>query len=524
MNPKLPSFISKKVSFLAPSLGKVGMGLLLITLGACSRVSMPDAVQTNDAVSIYPDYKDVTVPVNIAPLNFMLADSAEAVACLSCDGKEYCYEAEDGSFHFDEGEWKELTANAKDITVSVCTKGREGQWMQHPDFTIHVSTDSIEPYVVYRRIVPGYHKWYKMGLYQRSLEDFEETALIENSQTENSCVNCHTFNHGDASRMVFHQRAVNPGTFLVTEVGEDTPPPLGEAGRGLSITRLDPELGEGAEQGMVYPAWHPSGNYIAFSRNNTAQDMYAGKPLSPSRGEGRYAPEHVDTSYNRIEVFDTKSSIQIYDIRNNRLYTTPLLSDAAKMNTFPTFTPDGKSLVYCSADTVSMPEHFREIRYNLVSVSFDPENGGVGDSCRVIYDAVGQQKSALLPRFSPDGHRLLFTEADYGTFPIWHHEADLKMLDIESGATDSLAVVNSSDTESFHSWSQTSRWFLFSSRRDDGLFTRLYITHIDKDGKTTKPFMLPQSDANYNRLLMQSYNVPELVDSKVASPITLPKR
>lgn len=449
-------------------------------LCSCTRVTMPDVPLTGADIDIYPDYKGVTVPVNIAPLNFALTDSADAIVQLACGGNKYCYEAEDGNVHLDTDEWRTLTAMKKDITVSVCRLGEH----RGASFVIHVSPDSIEPYVVYRRVVPGYHKWDKMGLYQRSLEGFEENVLIENTNLQNACVNCHTFNRGDASTMVFHQRAVNPGTFLVEDFGK-------------TITQLNPDLADGAQPGMVYPAWHPSGNYIAFSVNKTVQDM------------------HVNDS-NRIEVFDTSSSIQIYDVRRNRLYTSPLLSAAGKMNTFPTFTPDGSQLVYCSADTVPMPDSFRDVRYNIVSVPFDAASGTVGDSCTILYDAVAHGKTALLPRFSPDGSSMMFTEADYGTFPIWHHEADLRLLDLRTHTVYPLDVVNSTDTESFHTWSQSGRWVLFSSRRDDGLFTRLYITHIDTNGKATKPFLLPQEDANDNKRLMQSYNVPELVNGKIA--------
>lgn len=454
--------------------------VVIATLCSCSRVTAPNGIFEKEDMAIYPDYRDVTVPTNIAPLNFCLTDSSAAIAELKCGKLSFCYEAEDGNFRFDEEEWQELTARHEEISVTVWKTKKH----KRDVFSISVSPDSIEPFVVYRRVVPGYHKWDKMGLYQRSLETFSERAIIENTNRENACVNCHTFNKGDASRMVFHQRAVNPGTFLVEDYGR-------------TITQLNPELADGAQQGMVYPAWHPSGNYIAFSVNKTIQDM------------------HLADS-NRIEVFDTSSSIQIYDIRRNRLYTTPLLSDATKMNTFPTFSPDGSRLVYCSADTMPMPEHFREVRYNIVSTSFDGDNGSVGDTCIIVYDAASAKKSALLPRFSPDGSSLLFTEADYGTFPIWHHEADLRLLNMQSGSIDSLDIVNSNDTESFHTWSQTGRWMMFSSRREDGLFTRLYIAHVAADGRISKPFVLPQPDAMDNKRLMQSYNVPELVNGEIA--------
>jgi hypothetical protein len=53
---------------------------------------------------------------------------------------------------------------------------------------------------------------------------------------------------------------------------------------------------------------------------------------------------------------------------------------------------------------------------------------------------------------------------------------------------------------------------VFSSRRDDGLFTRLYLTHIDAQGRFSKPVMLPQRHpGKYYREQFNSYNIPEFV-------------
>ena len=76
--------------------------------------------------------------------------------------------------------------------------------------------------------------------------------------------------------------------------------------------------------------------------------------------------------------------------------------------------------------------------------------------------------------------------------------------------------MNSDDAESAHSWSSNSRWFVFGSRRDDGLYTRAYICHIDADGVCGKPFMLPQkSPRDFYDSSVRSYNVPEFVAGPV---------
>ena len=93
---------------------------LAVILASCSRVTLPDAPLKDGAIAIYPDYKGVTVPVNIAPMNFCLLDSADAIVQLACGDKGFCYQSDDGNFHFPESEWKELTSQRKDITVTVC--------------------------------------------------------------------------------------------------------------------------------------------------------------------------------------------------------------------------------------------------------------------------------------------------------------------------------------------------------------------------------------------------------------------
>ena len=56
-----------------------------------------------------------------------------------------------------------------------------------------------------------------------------------------------------------------------------------------------------------------------------------------------------------------------------------------------------------------------------------------------------------------------------------------------------------------------------SSRRDDGLYTKPYFTHVDSEGNATKPFLLPQKDpAKYYKRLMKSYNLPAFTTDKVS--------
>jgi Tol biopolymer transport system component len=157
----------------------------------------------------------------------------------------------------------------------------------------------------------------------------------------------------------------------------------------------------------------------------------------------------------------------------------------------------------------------QEVRYNIYRKAFDPQTRTFGER-QMVFCADTLGMSATLPRISPDGRWLLFTVGEWGCFHIWHHDADLWMMNLQTGETRPIEECNSNDTESYHSWSSNGRWIVFSSRRYDGMFTRPYFSHVSKEGKATKPFELPTADPDFHRQFLKSYNVPEFMRGPVA--------
>jgi Tol biopolymer transport system component len=383
------------------------------------------------------------------------------------------------SVDFDLDEWHGLLAQNRGDSLSVVVSAKyEDGWHTYKPFSIYVSPDSIDYGLCYRLIEPGYEVWSKMGIYERDLSSFEERPLIENTQFE-GCVNCHSFNRADPKDMSLHIRGKHGATLLRQDYGPVT----------AYNTRTDHTLGL-----CVYPYWHPSGRYIAYSTNTTNQ-------LFHSAGK------------NRVEVFDTASDLQVYDVEKNELLLSPLLKQDSVYETYPVFSADGRSLYFCAARALPEGSHqLDSIRYSLCRIDFDPATGTFGDQIETVVDAASQQKSVSFPRPSYDGRFLCYTLSDYGQFSIWHHEADLWLLDLATGESLPMDGANSKDTESFHNWSTNSRWLVLSSRRDDGLFTRPYFCHVDKEGNVAKAFMLPQRNPRqFYRGRFMSFNVPDFI-------------
>ena len=458
----------------------------LMGLIGCTE-TVTDAKQEAFQPQIYPDYLGVTIPVNIAPLNFSMAD--EKVLCVDAvitdrHGNDLHSQGEE-SVDFDIDDWHAmLDQNRGDsLNVTVSAKYDDG-WHTYRPFSIYVSPDSIDYGICYRLIEPGYEVWSKMGIYERDLSSFDERALIENTQFE-GCVNCHSFNRGNPADMSLHIRGPHGATLLRQNDGPIT----------AYNTKTDQTLGL-----CVYPYWHPSGRYIAYSTNSTKQLFHS-------------------ADSNRIEVFDTASDLQVYDIEKNELLLSPLLKQEGVYETYPVFSADGRSLYFCAARALPQTEQAEQsatqldsICYNLCRIDFDPTTGNFGNRIDTIINAEAQHKSVSFPRPSYDGRFLCYTLSDYGQFSIWHHEADLWLLDFSTGQSQPMTGANSDDTESFHNWSTNSRWLVLSSRRDDGLFTRPYFCHVDAKGNVSKAFMLPQR--NPRRFYCErffSFNVPDFI-------------
>ena len=442
-----------------------------------------DVVQKDELPDIWPDYVGVTIPVGIAPLNFSMADDEVETVDVEVKGSKGGSIYANGSYaDFDIDEWHQLLEQNKGgtLTLTVCAK-KDGRWSRYRDFQMMVSSEALDAWgITYRRIPPTYEIYSKMGLYQRNLSNFDESTLMENTQTPNQCINCHTANRTNPDQYVFHVRGQHSAT-VVHRNGED------------ELLKAVNDLLGGS---MVYPYWHPGGRYCAFSTNKTSQMFHT-------------------ANVKRIEVYDNESDVFIYDTQTHTILRDTLTMRLLWAENTPAFSPDGQWLYYTTALRQFYPPDYDKECYSLCRVSFDEKTGRLGTQVDTLINGQSS-KSVTWPRPSYDGRYLMYTQTDYGYFSIWHPEADLWLLDLETGESRPLDEVNSTRAESLHSWSSNSRWFLFTSRRDDGLYSRIYFSMMGKDGKATKPFMLPQRNPKqYYRLLLYSYNTPDFTSRPV---------
>lgn len=455
----------------------------LLLLTGCQR-NISITSHSNDAPHITPDYAGTTIPCNIAPLCFSVEGMADAALIVKGGTDSICVTTDDGNLNIPEDEWHSLLGKHRGgtLTFTVCRK-KDGGWEAMRPFSITVSADSIDAYVVYRRIQPGYGLWDKMGIYQRNLETYDEEAIYENKEGNGNCVNCHSFNQGNPDQWQVHIRRNHGGTYIIN---------------GREVQRLSLNTESNAPK-PVYPSWHPGGRYIAYSTNKTFF--------------------HIHTrDKNRWEVMDDGSDVMVADTETGDVIRSPFLSAANRYETFPCFSPDGKWLYYSTAAAVdTLVRQYDKVRYAICRIPFDAATASLGNSADTV--CISPAESFYMARISPDGKWLCTVRSPYGNFGVCHRDARLHLVSLTDGSspTDGAAPC----LGSWHSWSSNSRWMVFSSKRDDGTYTRLYFMHVSPDGKCSKPFVLPQRNAkDYYDLMMDGYNIPELVRGKVkASPV-----
>ena len=465
--------------------------------------SMAAAASAACAVTVWPDYFGITVPPNIAPLDFEVRDllpgARVEAAMTGRDGSRLV--ASGAEIVWNERGWKKFLGANKggsyEIALSIRTNGVE---MAAMAATNSVSDSPIDSHLAYRLIPPSYTGFSEMGTYLRDLTSFDERPLYRNVQADLSqCVNCHTHNRANPSNYLFHTRAYEGGTTIVS-------PKYGKFKVDLKA--------EGLISGGVYPAWHPGGDYIVFSVNETRHSFFAVDP-------------------EKIEVMDLRSDLVMYSLADN---TITVIEDSPEdFECFPAWTPDGAALFSVRARTgftdMSGDDAIRgervfnsatNIFYDLVVRSFDEKTRKFSPP-ETVFDGKEAKKSIIHPRIAPGGRWLVATIASHGIFHIWHRDADLFIFDFDKKTIRPLVELNSPDTESYHTFSSDGEWMVFSSRRDDGAYTRPYFAKFDKAaGAFSKPFLLPLKHPSEHWRRMKSYNIPEFSAGPVAeSPAEL---
>ena len=337
---------------------------------------------------------------------------------------------------------------------------------------VRVSADPADDCIVYRLVELPFSTRSSPDTFARHISSFETRPFILGRRRY--CFNCHMFSSqsGRAGKVTLQCRYMVPEPcplrvyFGVYDIGEQ---------RGWKV-----KLPFGIQM-TTFTAWSPDGARLAISANQQIEAV---------------APVVSETQNVHLPTSD----IAIYDVAASRAYLLPGASSPDRLAVYPRWTPDGQSLVFC--DAPSGPNTGERAKFSLLVVPF---NDGQGGTAKPIAAAGENGRSNYYPRFSPDGKWLSFCQSDGGSLiksssDIWLMSGSLE------GPARPLGCNVPYAADSWHSWSSNSRWLVFASKRDDGLYARLYLTHVDDTGHASPAVRLPVNDRP-----SASFNIPEFM-------------
>ncbi|MCU0916150.1 MAG: hypothetical protein MUC88_16530 [Planctomycetes bacterium] len=455
--------------------------LVVWTLGAasCAPRAVKEYGEVDREPNLSPDYSGAVIPANIAPLNFRILEEGRvyAVTVRAQRGRPIRISSKTGQVRIPLRPWRALLDANRGGTLffDVHMRDTQGRWHKFQPIVNTVAREDIDGTLVFRFMRPLYSWWRQIGIYQRRLADYDTSLVLHGRSFGGGCLNCHSFVGNDPGTMTIALRSATYGSHTL----------LAHDG---TVDKI------GAKWG--YTAWHPSGRLAVYSMNKVNQFFHAG-------------------GQEVRDVVDLDSALVCYRVESRQATSPPELADKNRLETYPAWSPDGKYLYYCSAPVLWQdrntvpPEHYDEVKYDLRRIAYDVDTDQWGQAETVLSTAE-TGLSILLPRISPDGRFLVFCMCRYGCFPVYQPSSDLYLMDLSTRQYRKLAI-NSEFSESWHSWSSNSRWLAFSSKRQDGLFTRTYLAYVDETGTAHKPLVLPQRDPAYYDSLLETYSMPELV-------------
>ena len=280
----------------------------------------------------------------------------------------------------------------------------------------------------------------------------------------------------------------------------------------------------------------PDGQYVVTMVNGSEAGRQSaaaasasganGQPKLDKDLEGNYYVANFK-SYGFLQVFfPTRGILAWYSRETGRLQPLPGADDPRYVQTNAVWSPDGKYLVFARAEArAPYPEDGRlaefandpnetQIRYDLYRIPF---NGGKGGVAEPIAGASGNGMSNTFPKVSPDGRWIVFVEARNGLLML--PDSRLFIVPAQGGKARPMRC-NTPLMNSWHSFSPNGRWLVFSSKSWSP-YTRMFLTHLDKEGRDSPPILIDNTTAA-NRAV----NIPEFLNiapdglDKIDTPAT----
>jgi tetratricopeptide (TPR) repeat protein len=235
-----------------------------------------------------------------------------------------------------------------------------------------------------------------------------------------------------------------------------------------------------------------------------------GQHVISTVNESLYVQNFWNYKINQV-FYPTRGILAVYDRETRAITALPGADDTESVHCDPVWSPDGKTIVFARAKardpyipgrpaaTYAGDPNETPIQYDLYRIPFADGHGGEAEP---IEGAGKNGMSNSFPKVSPDGRFIIFVQAKNGQ--LLRPDSKLYIVPFEGG-TPRLMRCNLPLMNSWHSFSPSGRWLVFTSKSNTP-YTQMFLTHIDAEGNDSPPILIENSTAA-NRAV----NLPEFV-------------
>ena len=320
------------------------------------------------------------------------------------------------------------------------------------------------------------------------------------------CANCHSFN-GDGTILGMDVDFANrKEAYAITAVKEQT------VLASKDIITWKYEKTSRKTYGLLSQV-SPCGRYVI----STVKDM----PI--------FIPKE-DLAFSQ-EFFPIKGILCIHDRETGKFRELPGANDPNYVQSNPTWSPDGKYIVFARAkapdlsntkyqgdlrltpvESKDFVEREEPFQYDLYRIAFNDGDGGTAEPLK---GASHNGMSNYFARYSPDGRWIVFCRAK--SFMLLQPDSELYIIPAEGGTTRRLRC-NTSRMNSWHSFSPNGKWMVFASKAYSD-YTQLCLTHINEDGFSTPAVLLEHLTTK-----KRAANIPEFVNTHPGAIVSIRKQ
>ncbi|MBN2807129.1 MAG: tetratricopeptide repeat protein [Prolixibacteraceae bacterium] len=383
----------------------------------------------------------------------------------------------------DSSQWQQLKHQQLKQPFTFTAIAPKGRLSFHPSCTIQFSfsEDSVGADIFFRAVTLPFSYAVKnvntIEWYMGNVDGRKPRKMLENLPV---CGNCHSFATEQPLLAMDVDYGNDKGSYAIASTLDTCILQADSIITWSNFKRNDNEPTYG-----LLSQISPDGNYVL----STVKDLSI------------FVAIDDNLAYSQL-FFPIKGIVGIYNRKNETFSSLRGANDEHYVQSNPTWSPDGKTVIFARAeayvnekvrqagrallsanDITEFTTGGKPFKYDLYTLDFNDGKGGIA---KPLEGASGNGMSNYFPKFSPDGKWIVFCQAE--NFMLLQPDSRLYIMPA-GGGEPRLMNCNMEEMNSWHSWSPNGRWLVFSSK-NRGLYTQLYLTHIDENGIDSPPVLL----------------------------------